>query len=193
MTDYSLALSRDRPSHDRDAFSRRHPKMSLQNRAKIFAPFDALPDLRWKVAERQKITRPPARLTEDARELLDRKLRWLDRYCRSDPDRDRPPEELNGDGIRGNYRETTGMVSRVDASACFLQIIDMKIPFGDIYVLEGDLFRHLEDPYEDPAESAAVHRQLRLKSQLLIDQDHMDPVFMLGIPGDQELAADGIR
>ena len=42
MTDYSLALSRDRPSHDRDAFSRRHPKMSLQNRAKIFAPFDAL-------------------------------------------------------------------------------------------------------------------------------------------------------
>ena len=57
MTDYSLALSRDRPSHDRDAFSRRHPKMSLQNRAKIFAPFDALPDLRWKVAERQKITR----------------------------------------------------------------------------------------------------------------------------------------
>ena len=58
MTDYSLALSRDRPSHDRDAFSRRHPKMSLQNRAKIFAPFDALPDLRWKVAERQKITRP---------------------------------------------------------------------------------------------------------------------------------------
>ncbi len=117
MTDYSLALSRDRPSHDRDAFSRRHPKMSLQNRAKIFAPFDALPDLRWKVAERQKITRPPARLTEDARELLDRKLRWLDRYCRSDPDRDRPPavitvvyfqrdpraEELNGDGIRGNY------------------------------------------------------------------------------------------
>ena len=135
MTDYSLALSRDRPSHDRDAFSRRHPKMSLQNRAKIFAPFDALPDLRWKVAERQKITRPPARLTEDARELLDRKLRWLDRYC-----------------IRGNYRETTGMVSRVDASACFLQIIDMKIPFGDIYVLEGDLFRHLEDPYEDPAE-----------------------------------------
>ena len=81
MTDYSLALSRDRPSHDRDAFSRRHPKMSLQNRAKIFAPFDALPDLRWKVAERQKITRPPARLTEDARELLDRKLRWLDRYA----------------------------------------------------------------------------------------------------------------
>ena len=166
MTDYSLALSRDRPSHDRDAFSRRHPKMSLQNRAKIFAPFDALPDLRWKVAERQKITRPPARLTEDARELLDRKLRWLDRYCRSDPDCDRPPavitvvyfqrdpraEELNGDGIRGNYRETTGMVSRVDASACFLQIIDMKIPFGDIYVLEGDLFRHLEDPYENPAE-----------------------------------------
>ena len=166
MTDYSLALSRDLPSHDRDAFSRRHPKMSLQNRAKIFAPFDVLPDLRWKVAERQKITRPPARLTEDARELLDRKLRWLDRYCRSDPDRDRPPavitvvyfqrdpraEELNGDGIRGNYRETTGMVSRVDASACFLQIIDMKIPFGDIYVLEGDLFRHLEDPYEDPAE-----------------------------------------
>ncbi len=43
------------------------------------------------------------------------------------------------------------------------------------------------------ADTAAGNRLLRLKSQLLIDQNHMDPVLMLGIPGDQELAADGIR
>jgi hypothetical protein len=39
---YSDIIGLRRPVHDGDVFSRRHPKMTQLNRAKIFAPFDAL-------------------------------------------------------------------------------------------------------------------------------------------------------
>ena len=39
---YGSIIFQDRPVHDGDVFSRKHPKMSQLNRAKIFAPFAAL-------------------------------------------------------------------------------------------------------------------------------------------------------
>ena len=39
---YGNIIFRDGPVHDGDVFSRKHPKMSQQNRAKLFAPFAAL-------------------------------------------------------------------------------------------------------------------------------------------------------
>ena len=42
VTRYGNIIFQDRPVHDGDVFSRKHPKMSQLNRAKIFAPFAAL-------------------------------------------------------------------------------------------------------------------------------------------------------
>ena len=46
ITDYSEnykdIIDKQRPIHDGDEFEARHPKMSIENRAKIFAPFAAL-------------------------------------------------------------------------------------------------------------------------------------------------------
>ncbi len=43
MTDsYEDIIDKKRPVHDNDDFSIRHPKMSREDRAKIFAPFAAL-------------------------------------------------------------------------------------------------------------------------------------------------------
>lgn len=39
---YSDIIGLRRPVHDGDVFSRRHPKMTQLNRAKIFAPFAVL-------------------------------------------------------------------------------------------------------------------------------------------------------
>ncbi len=39
---YRDLYDKQRPTHDDDAFSRRHPKMPVAKRAKIFLPFDAL-------------------------------------------------------------------------------------------------------------------------------------------------------
>ena len=40
--DYIDIIDKERPVHDGDAFEARHPKMSREARAKIFAPFAAL-------------------------------------------------------------------------------------------------------------------------------------------------------
>ena len=42
MARYGNIIFLDRPVHDGDLFSRRHPAMTRLNRAKIFAPFAAL-------------------------------------------------------------------------------------------------------------------------------------------------------
>ena len=42
MADYTVLITRHRPLHNGDTFSRQHPKMRRGNRAKIFAPFDPL-------------------------------------------------------------------------------------------------------------------------------------------------------
>ena len=46
ITDYSESykdiIDKQRPVHDGDEFEAHHPKMSIENRAKIFAPFAAL-------------------------------------------------------------------------------------------------------------------------------------------------------
>ena len=42
MIRYGDIIMQGRPVHCGDVFSRRHPKMTRQHRAKIFAPYDAL-------------------------------------------------------------------------------------------------------------------------------------------------------
>ena len=113
---YENAMSQGRPLHFNDDFSRKHPKMTLENRAKIFAPFDALNGFGTAISERNRITEPPAELSEDAKEQLDRKFQLLlekyrNRTETSDPlivtvtyfQRDWRAETIQKDGIRGNY------------------------------------------------------------------------------------------
>jgi len=40
--EYKDIINKERPVHDGDEFEARHPKMTRENRAKIFAPFAAL-------------------------------------------------------------------------------------------------------------------------------------------------------
>ena len=40
--EYKDIIDKERPKHDGDEFEARHPKMTRENRAKIFAPFAAL-------------------------------------------------------------------------------------------------------------------------------------------------------
>ncbi len=49
---YRTLLKKQRPVHTQeDLFSHRHPKMPLSQRAKIFAPFDALKGYRDRLKE----------------------------------------------------------------------------------------------------------------------------------------------
>ena len=65
---YGDIIFQDRPGHNGDLFSRRHPRMSQPNRAKIFAPFAALVGFDERV-HRKEIAYVP-------RHLLDADEEW---------------------------------------------------------------------------------------------------------------------
>ncbi len=103
-------------------------KMSREERAKQFMPFDALKGLREAMKEKEKIIVPRVELSEYAKDILDQKLHQI----------------AKNDIItvvyfeKGQYVKVTGMVSRFDISSRSLKIVNTKIAFDDIYDIEGE-------------------------------------------------------
>jgi len=75
MARYGNIIFLDRPVHDGDLFSRRHPAMTRLNRAKIFAPFAALVGFDERV--RRKEIRYVAKVELDADEEWELNRRLL--------------------------------------------------------------------------------------------------------------------
>ncbi len=77
---YKEAALRGRPAHDGiDAFTARHPHMSVAKRAKIFAPYDALKGFSDAIAAKDVQYVPRQDPGEDGRAELDRRLELLRR------------------------------------------------------------------------------------------------------------------
>ena len=104
------------------------PKMSREDRAKQFMPFAALKGYPEALRKKEKIVIPRAEVSEEYAEVLDRKLR-----------------EVNKKDIitviyfhNGEYLKKTGMVARIDETARVLKIVNTKIGFDDIYdIIQG--------------------------------------------------------
>ena len=146
---YGSLLLMERPAHVDDLFSRRHPRMTRLNRAKLFAPFAALAGfeecVRRKEAEYVYRHEPDA---EQAR-ALNRKLCALHRLtansglARANGIRVRVERFLlcrDPDSeaylVKGQYRTVTGTVLRVDPQGQRLLLSTeggaLSIPFRDI-------------------------------------------------------------
>lgn len=100
-------------------------KMSREDRAKQFMPFAALKGYPDALRKKEKIVVPKAELSEEYQEELDRELRQVRKndiitvvYFNKD-----------------EYLKLTGMVSRIDATARILKIVNTKISFEDIFKL----------------------------------------------------------
>lgn len=122
-----LALSRPDSAESR----RRHPRMSLENRAKIFSPFAALRGYDEELdAEKQRSQRVPQRfLSEEEKEQLSQKLLLLTkgtqvrvRYFAADTAQPAHPPV-------GFYHTITGTVQRIDPVYRLLHLEDRSIPF----------------------------------------------------------------
>lgn len=119
-----------------------HPPMSMDVRAKIFSPFAALKGYEEALADRRKITIPKVELTDDKREQLDYTLQELAMGLK---EHQHPIVKViyyyvmkdTGDG---EYRQITGMLSRLDFTAMVLQVVNQKISLNDIrdIVIESD-------------------------------------------------------
>lgn len=143
---YRAALRLERPEHGPyDEFSLRHPRMPLGQRAKIFAPFDALTGFSDVIDDKLARYVEKRELTEEEQETLNRVLLTL--YETTHRRRSQgnpvvvsvkyyvpcPDEQHEAYGLRGSYQTLTGPVRRVDPVLTkSLQIADTKIEFADI-------------------------------------------------------------
>ena len=97
--------------------------MSREERAKQFMPFAALKGYPDALRKKEKIIVPKMELSEEYEEELDRRLRQV-----------RKNDIVTAVYFhRGEYLKMTGMVSRIDATARVLKIVNTKIAFGDMY------------------------------------------------------------
>ncbi len=133
---YGDIIEMERPQTE-ESF-RKHPRMTLQNRAKIFSPFAALRGYDEQLAaEKQRTERVPKRiLTEEemsAVESADAGHQGHDhvRYFKEDTAH---PE------VRavGNYITLTGKADRIDPVFRTLQVDDTVVPFEDLVEISGE-------------------------------------------------------
>ncbi len=119
----------------------KHPRMRVEDRAKIFVPFAALKGYEEAIAAKQRIVVPRKDLSEEAKEYLDSQLGGIELlltkglhpiitvvYFQKDKD---------SSEVGGEYIQFTGMVAKFDRTSRILQIVDKRLRLDDIYGIEG--------------------------------------------------------
>lgn len=79
---YDDIIDMERPRHDGDDFSRRHPPMPPEERAKIFLPFAALKRYEDTIAERETIYQTENGVSEDMAEELNHRMQEIQMLLR---------------------------------------------------------------------------------------------------------------
>lgn len=117
--------------------SKKHPRMSRQNRAAQFSPFAALTGYDAAIRETARITEDRRELSEDAVVELNYKISLLQQeqagmkkikviYFRQDTTKD-----------GGAYREEDGDFKRIKSSEGILELTNgIQIPLEDIFKIE---------------------------------------------------------
>ena len=102
--------------------SNARPKMSMSNRAKQFAPFDALKGFQEALRKKEKMPVPKKELAEEKAEEINEKLKQL----------------TTGKLITvvyyndGEYIQLTGIVVKIEKNKKYLQMAEIIIPIDDI-------------------------------------------------------------
>ena len=147
---YGSIIFQDRPVHDGDVFSRKHPKMSQLNRAKIFAPFAALVGFDERIHNKEINYIPKHELDADEEWELNHQLYRL--HCLTANSRLAranmvsvsieyfvvcTDEENDAYLVKGQYKTITGIVLKVDQHEQSIAIRAGAethiIPFADVY------------------------------------------------------------
>ena len=121
--------------------SKRHPQMSLYNRAAQFAPFSALTGYEEVIAETARQTNPKIEIMEDDRQLMNRKLSILTTCLEEEPTITITYFQPDGRKDGGQYLTITGVVKAIRTNERIIILKDKKkISIDAIIGLEGELF-----------------------------------------------------
>lgn len=132
MKAYQNIINQTRPVPSR-------PRMPRQNRAKIFAPYQALKGFSEAIHAKDTVFVPRLELAEYAQECLNRRLRQLRRWDTVTVTwfQVKPGE---ADRDLGQYVTETGMVECVDPVFHVLLLGRQRIPMEEITELRGERF-----------------------------------------------------
>ena len=114
----------------------RHPKMSIENRAKLFTPFSALRgfDIEILTQEQDRLLVPQIPLASDREEEIYRVLNGLHQGDWATVSYFIPVKTI-GNQTLGEYTMVSGEVKRVDDVEQLLVLEGASIPFGNIHSL----------------------------------------------------------
>ena len=130
--------------------SKRHPQMSLYNRAAQFAPFAAVTGYEEAIIETARLTAPKVDMMEDNQQLLDRKLALLSHSLREQPTvsitYSQPDKKKSG----GQHLTVTGVIKSIRDSERVILMADGKsVSIDTIINIDGDIFSSEEYPSPD--------------------------------------------
>ena len=114
----------------------RHPKMSIENRAKLFTPFSALRgfDIEILTQEQDRLLMPQISLASDREEEIYRVLNGLHQGDWATVTYFVPVKHI-AQQLLGEYTVVSGDVKRVDDVEQLLVLEGYPIPFGNIHAL----------------------------------------------------------
>lgn len=114
----------------------KHPKMSIENRAKLFTPFSALRgfDIEILTQEQDRLLMPQISLASDREEEIYRVLNGLHQGDWATVTYFVPVKHI-AQQLLGEYTVVSGEVKRVDDVEQLLVLEGYPIPFGNIHAL----------------------------------------------------------
>ena len=113
-----------------------HPKMSIENRAKLFTPFSALRgfDIEILTTEQDRLLVPQVSLSADQQEAIYRTLNDLRKGDWVTVTYFVPVKHIAGQ-LLGEYTVVSDTVKKVDDVEQLLVLENCPIPFGNIHAL----------------------------------------------------------
>lgn len=121
--------------------SKRHPRMTLSERAAQFSPFAALTGYNESVKERERLTKQKIELADDERQILDVKLHFLQAHIKDELEIRITYFEPDLYKEGGRYITKRSFIKKIDA---YNQMVIMKdntnIPIKRIIKIEGEIF-----------------------------------------------------
>ena len=114
----------------------RHPKMSVENRAKLFSPFSALRGFYIEILtqEQDRLLVPQIILASDREEEIYRLLNGLHSGDWATISYFVPVKTIGGKPM-GEYTVVSGEVKRVDSVEQLLVLENISVPFGNIHAI----------------------------------------------------------
>lgn len=127
--------------------SKKHPRMSMLDRAAQFSPFAALTGYDSAVQETARLTQERIELDETMKASLDARLQILREHGKEFPETEitcfLPDERKAG----GSYISVRGVVKKIDLYEKILVMADgQRIPLEDIINIESPVFREAYSP-----------------------------------------------